>query len=118
MHIRCEDCRLAYGLASSRFTLPIEKCSSLGLDVAPIPADILQQQSSRNASLATAPITGGEAPTLAITFKPTPAGPIPTDDVDETGAGPLETGSSGASRLTFAAWQAQLALGIGMYFWL
>ena len=113
----CEDCRLFYGIASTRFTLYLESCTKLSLTVAPIPSSVLAQQSSRNQSLATAPITGGEAPTLVLTFRPTPAWPIPT--ATGTASTPGESGSGTRLGLsTFHRWlQVQAVTVIGLLIW-
>jgi hypothetical protein len=116
---RCEDCRLAFGLASTRFTLDLDKCSSLKLDVAPIPQSVLDAQSSRNASLAQNPITGGEAPTFTATIRLTPAGPIPTGAAETGASDAKETGSSGAADVPRSLWPAHLVtcLFVGVWFW-
>ncbi|KAL2136975.1 hypothetical protein VTI74DRAFT_11157 [Chaetomium olivicolor] len=89
----CDNCRLVYGLMSSRLANYTITCSSMSLTLAPIPSSILAQQSSRNATLYAANATRTAEPlTNAVTLNGWPTEPLPT--VATTFSLPLATGAA------------------------
>ncbi|KAL2019176.1 hypothetical protein VTK56DRAFT_10048 [Thermocarpiscus australiensis] len=105
----CDDCQIAYGIIQSKITNWTSTCSSKSFTLAPIPASVLAQQSSRNATLSST-IQTAEEPTYQVTIKATPTAPLPT--VATTFVLPLATSSG--SHLFAMHWRIWVPMAVGL----
>ncbi|KAK4119571.1 hypothetical protein N657DRAFT_650067 [Parathielavia appendiculata] len=104
----CDNCRLVYGMITSRLWNYTATCSSEGYTVAPIPSSVLAQQSSHNATFALGTgATAVEPLTDPVTIQGSPTEPLPT--VATTFSLPLQTGAA-ARRLP----QSWILAGLAM----
>ncbi|KAH6853172.1 hypothetical protein B0I37DRAFT_305668 [Chaetomium sp. MPI-CAGE-AT-0009] len=111
----CDNCRLFYGVITSKSTNYTATCSSKSHTLAPIPSSILAQQSSHNATRGSGVPTKA-TPTYVVTINAMPTVPLPT--VATTFVLPLATGPASHSSPRHRLLEVLPIVGISLGLWL